>query len=89
VDDELRPMSSELESALSYTSVSAVSLKDISIARRSTPQVQEKMKRFGDLNETVKYSQRIAARHELRCRARTAAAQVEAFIEGLLSAATD
>jgi len=51
--------------------------------------VQNNLKRFGDWNETVKYSQRCAARLELRRRARTAAVQVDNFIEELSSAVTD
>jgi len=84
VDDEM-----SLASSGSYTSKSAVSLQNLSIARGSTPQVQESLKRLGDWNETVKYSQRCAARQELRRRARTATAQVETFMEKLSSAATD
>jgi len=89
VDDNLSLVSSGLESTLSCASLSAVSLKDFSIASKSTQQTQESLKRFGDWNQTIKYSQRIVARHELRRRARTAAVQVETFIESLSSAVTN
>jgi len=88
MDDEMSLVSSGLDSTGSYVSTSVVSLKDLSIARGSTPQVQENLKRFGDWNETVKYSQRCAARQELRRRARTAAAQVETFMQERLFATT-
>lgn len=88
MDDDMSLLSSGVESVASTSRASghipgaAISLKDLSMAREHSPQVQETLKRFGDWNETVKFSQRSAARLELRRRARSAAL-VEVLMEEL------